>query len=152
MVTEIIDFYSGPFSNFALSPFLAADEWERLHTYPTCEHYFAAWKAANQNGHDWVLAAPYPGGAKARGHRIQLRDDWESIKFDVMVEGLRQKFTLAEFRTQLLTTGDALLREDSPTDFVWGYRNNGLNLLGKALMQVRHEIRNGLTSAKTNRK
>lgn len=56
---------------------------------------------------------------------------------------------------QLLETGDAVLVEASPLDKIWGIglaRDNadasnpkkwkGLNLLGKALMAVREDLRN----------
>lgn len=138
---HIIEFYGGPFSNFARSPFIAQDQWGGQNRYPTNEHYFQAWKATTPYTHQFLLRAKTPKEVKKRGGLVTLRNDWEEIKYNVMVEGLRHKFTLDQFRTKLLETGDAQIREDSPTDFVWGYRNNGLNLLGRALMQVRREIR-----------
>lgn len=142
---ETVDFYGGPFSNFAHSPFVASDRWGRLHRYETVEHYFQAAKTITEKDHDYVIDTKKggvgPGEAKTRGQKIKLRDDWEDVKYEVMLEGLRYKFALDPFKTQLLETGHKELREDSPTDFIWGYRNSGLNLLGKALMQVRKEIR-----------
>lgn len=148
-----VDFWGGPLSNFARSLFKAQDTWGREHSYPTVEHYFAAWKATTPEDHDLVLYGtpdvdgsrpmhfPTPAEAKQTGRTIALRPDWEDIKYDVMLEGLRHKFQLPYYKEQLLATGDRLIREDSPTDFEWGYRNNGKNLLGKALMQIRDEIK-----------
>ncbi|MCY3414471.1 MAG: NADAR family protein [Candidatus Heimdallarchaeota archaeon] len=42
----------------------------------------------------------------------------------------------------LLSTGDEEIYEDNPTDFIWGHRNQGLNLLGKALMEIREVLKN----------
>ena len=63
-----------------------------------------------------------------------------------MLTGLRVKFAHPEWRAELLATGVDDIAEDSPTDFIWGIRDasggfTGRNLLGKALMRVRHEIR-----------
>jgi len=135
------DFYGGPFSNFADST-IFIDVGFGTKSYPTVEHAFQAAKAVTLEEHDQVRSAPGPGYAKMQGREIKLRDDWERVKYDVMLECLRAKFALPSFKGRLLSTGDRELREDSPTDFVWGYRNNGQNLLGKALMQIREELRN----------
>jgi ribA/ribD-fused uncharacterized protein len=70
----------------------------------------------------------------------ELRPDWEEIKFDIMLKGLRAKFhqnhQLLEI---LLNTGDATIHENSPTDMIWGIL--GEDKLGKLLMQVREELR-----------
>lgn len=136
-----VDFYGGPFSNFAPCVFGAEDEWGRTCMYRTTEHYFQAWKATTPHDHDLVRAAQGPDIAKQIGRVITLRPDWEEIKYDVMLFALRAKFMMPNYRRELLATGNREIREDSPTDFVWGYRNGGQNLLGKALMQVRDEIR-----------
>jgi hypothetical protein len=60
----------------------------------------------------------------------------------VMLSALRAKFTQhPELRDLLVSTSDWPIFEDSPTDRVWGYRDGGLNLLGKALMQIRAELK-----------
>ena len=79
--------------------------------------------------------------AKQIGRNVELRPDWEDVKYDVMLKCLRAKYAIPYFRRQLLSTGYKEIREDSPTDRVWGWRDGGQNLLGKALMQVRAEIR-----------
>lgn len=139
------DFYGGPFSNFLPSRIYFDHPWEpgRKISYRTVEHYFQAAKATNKSDHDWVAFVESPTISKMRGRKIQLRTDWEDVKYEVMLEGLRRKFQIPHLRDQLLETGDKIIREDSPTDFEWGYRNNGQNLLGKALMQVREEIIDG---------
>jgi len=67
--------------------------------------------------------------------------DWESKKVDVMLSGLRTKFTNPKLRERLLATGDAVLHEDNPDDPYWGLGDgSGKSMLGKLLMQVREEI------------
>lgn len=83
-----------------------------------------------------------PLAAKKAGRKVELRPDWEKIKFSVMKSALHQKFRQnPDLLLALMETGEAVLHEDSPYDFVWGWRNNGQDLLGKALMEVRAEIR-----------
>lgn len=136
-----VDFYGGPFSNFAPCVFGAEDEWGRTCMYRSVEHFFQAWKATTPEDHDYVRTGSGPQDAKDRGRKIKLRSDWEEIKYNIMVFGLRAKFMMPEYKRRLLETGNREIREDSPSDFIWGYRNNGQNLLGKALMQVRAEIK-----------
>lgn len=129
-------FYGGTFSNFTKSSFTYAGQ-----TYKTVEHFFQTRKTLDNVEREKIRTAKTPGEAKRLGRRCTLRPDWESIKFNMMLEGLRAKFTqhggMAE---ELKATGTQELCEDSPTDFIWGWRNNGKNLLGKALMQVRKEL------------
>lgn len=91
-----------------------------------------------------------PSEAKRAGRRVTLREDWESIKYDLMVAVLEAKFTQnKELGEVLKSTGDATIVEDTT-----GWHDNlcgscscprcdgitGQNLLGKALMQVRDEL------------
>jgi ribA/ribD-fused uncharacterized protein len=84
-----------------------------------------------------------PGEAKHLGRRIPLRPDWEHIKYEVMLVGLKAKFTQhAHLKELLLSTGTAAIHENRP-DPVWGGGPNypkGKDLLGKALMRVRAAI------------
>ncbi len=136
------DFYGGPLSNFAYSPVTFQHPFDPDHnaTYPTVENMYQAWKATNALDHDRIATEPNTWTAKMLGNRIQLRGDWEEVKYEVMLAGLREKFKIPVYREALLATGDDWIREDSPTDFIWGYRNGGLNLLGLALMVVRDEL------------
>lgn len=144
MSDDPIDFYGGPFSNFAASPIEMNVGWG-FHEYPTVEHAFQAAKAVTDDDHQEIRMAPSPSIAKTIGRRIKLRPDWEEMKYEIMLDLLRAKFAIPYFRSELLATGDREIREDSPTDRVWGARDGGQNLLGKALMQVRSEIREGTT-------
>jgi len=110
------------------------------HEYATVEHAFQAAKATTEWQHHAVRACGTPGFAKQAGRQVTLRPDWEEVKYDIMVKCLREKFKIKMFKRELLSTGHRELREDSPTDFEWGARNSGKNLLGKALMQIRQEL------------
>jgi N-glycosidase YbiA len=111
----------------------------------TVEHFFQAHKTVRPEDHAAVAEAPSPRDAKRLGRRVRLRDDWEDVKQQVMLDGLRLKFALPKFRQALLATGDRPIMEDSPHDFEWGARDPdggwaGQNLLGQLLEQVRGEL------------
>ena len=139
-------FWRGPFSNFAPSPItLDCPHSHVPRTYATVEHYFQACKATSLEDHLQVANASDAKAAKRAGRVVRLRDDWEEIKYDVMVTALREKFAAEPYRSKLLRTGASFIAEDSPYDFEWGVRDrdggyNGQNLLGRALMQVRTEL------------
>lgn len=139
----MIDRFDGEYaflSNYSASPFRVD-----YVLFPTMEHYFQANKADNQNDYLRIAYAPTPGEAKRLGRKIQLRPDWEKIKDNIMLTGLRKKFADPELRNLLLATGDEELVEGNYWgDTYWGVCNGvGQNKLGKLLMQVREEIKNG---------
>jgi ribA/ribD-fused uncharacterized protein len=164
-------FYGGPFSNFVGGPILlhpayqGVDAFKGPQHFPNVEVYYQSAKAADKYGFFAVIDAYEDTGdtwaAKAAGQQVSLREDWEEIKYQIMMRGLRAKFSNPELRfgkvkegdifahtfgEYLLSTGTRFIAEDSPTDFVWGIRDesggmHGRNLLGLALMQVRAELR-----------
>lgn len=125
-------------SNFWHSPF----EYEGI-TYPTNEHFFQAMKSQLPAERKIIAAAVTPGQAKRFGRQCVLRPDWERVKDEVMLTGLRIKFSNPTLRTQLIMTGDEELVEGNWWgDTYWGVCNGvGKNRLGKLLMQVREEIK-----------
>lgn len=140
----MIDRFDGEYaflSNYSASPF-------RIDyvLFPTMEHYFQANKADNQNDYLHIANAPTPGEAKRLGRKIQLRPDWEKIKDNVMLTGLRKKFADPELRSLLLATGDEELVEGNYWgDTYWGVCNGvGQNKLGQLLMEIREEIKNNI--------
>jgi ribA/ribD-fused uncharacterized protein len=134
-----------PFSNFYPSP-AAFEDIE----YPTSENAFQAAKTLDIVQRK-LFEGISPGEAKSYGRRVDLRSDWEDVKFSVMVEVLKSKFFRdATLISMLCDTGDALIVEDTTGwhDNEWGdctcpkcVSKEGKNLLGKALMEVRAEIR-----------
>jgi len=74
------------------------------------------------------------------GRKVDLREDWETVKIDVMRDVLKSKFSLnSELREKLIATGDVELIEGNHwNDRFWGVcRGKGQNHLGKLLMELR---------------
>jgi len=87
-----------------------------------------------------------PGAARRLGRKTLLRDDWEAVKYSVMMEVLRSKFQDTELWSLLIETGADIIVENTTGwhDNVWGNcecpkcaDEEGRNLLGKALMELR---------------
>ena len=156
---ERIDYFRGQYnflSNFYHSPFKASlygtatifnSALELV--FNTNEHYFQASKATTFKEAKEVANARTPRHAKHLGNAIDARSDWDEIKLNVMLAGLRYKFAIPVLRDKLLATGDILLYEGNTwNDRYWGvtiYHSQrvGENHLGRLLMQVREELQIG---------
>ena len=105
-----------------------------------------------------ILKETNPGKIKAYGGKRHLKtfDDkaWDKVKAHYMETALLLKFHQNEhLKKHLLSTGNDILYEASPSDKIWGIgfgikqaltipkEQYGQNLLGKTLMKVRDEIR-----------
>ena len=149
-------------SNFSSSLFQAAPygveivntEDEYSLKFPTVEHYFQASKAIRFTDAVTISKARTCRHAKTLGKNTILRTDWEEVKNDVMLAGLRYKFALPSFGRLLKATGDAeLIEGNSWNDRYWGCSpvtdgdGNvtwvGENHLGRLLMVVRSELKKG---------
>ena len=86
-----------------------------------------------------------PSEAKKLGRKVKLRSDWEQVKDQIMYELVFKKFSTAELWYQLNTTANEELVEGNWwNDRYWGVcRGTGENKLGKILMRVREELREG---------
>lgn len=129
-------------SNFYFSPMIIDNV-----VYTTNEHFFQAMKSLNPKERQAIVLAPTPGKAKRLGRKVSLRKDWEDIKEEIMLTGLRHKFSNPELRKKLLATGNEELIEGTTWhDNYWGICDceacggQGKNRLGKLLMQVREEL------------
>jgi ribA/ribD-fused uncharacterized protein len=128
-------------------------------SYASAEHFMMAAKArlcGDAEAVEEILAAPHPGAAKELGRQVRGFDEqrWAEHRFDVVVAANMAKFGQhRELRDFLAGTGSRVLVEASPRDRVWGIglaadderavspgRWPGLNLLGFALMEVRHQL------------
>lgn len=131
----------GDFSNFSHHSFVVDDLF-----YRTSEHYYQSKKFLHMENQRLVIDCESPRMAADTGRRpdLPLREDWESIKDEVMFKALQLKFgSYEELKILLLSTGDQLIQEDNPYDEYWGTGKEGLgkNKLGALLMLLRHEIR-----------
>lgn len=112
--------------------------------YSSVEHAYQASKTLDLEYRRMIRNAISPVKAKSLGKVVPIRPAWEDIKVDIMRELIRQKFSQNYFKQKLLATGDQTLVEGNYWgDTFWGtdLQGNGLNWLGKILMEVRDEIK-----------
>lgn len=98
----------------------------------------------------------HPAVAKKLGRAVKPYNDkkWRAVRYPVMIDVLKSKFSHPELKQQLLDTGDRILVEASPFDAIWGVKMDmndprirnpklwrGENLLGCALMEVRQQLK-----------
>ena len=154
---KYIFFYGSAYSQWAMRDILIGGE-----TYNCNEQYMMAKKA--ELFHDDVarraiMMSSNPASQKSWGKRVKNfdKDEWEAIARDVVYEANYAKFTQHEdFREQLLSTGDKIIVEGSPTDCIWGIGMScddpgildpknwrGTNWLGEAIMKVREQLLKG---------
>lgn len=85
--------------------------------------------------------------AKELGRNVNLRADWEAVKYSIMEDIVRAKFNYnPSLKTLLLNTeGAELIEGNSWNDTYWGVCNGvGENKLGKILMSLRMEFASDL--------
>jgi len=153
-MSEFHFFWSGPFSQWAKSPFTL----EGIE-FNTCEQYMMYKKAelfGDIDSAKKILSTKNPNEQKGYGRLIKPFDDekWMEVAYDVVVEGNRAKFIQnSHFLAELEKTKGKILVEASPYDRRWGIgmsandpdvedptKWRGDNLLGKAVTQVRIEL------------
>jgi ribA/ribD-fused uncharacterized protein len=145
MTTQpILEFFG---ENRFLSNFYPAElVWDGI-IWPSAEHAYQAAKVLDREERLRFSRMRTPSEAKKSGKTLVLRDDWEEVKYDIMLEIVRAKFKQnPDMRARLLATGDAHLEEGNNWhDRTWGVcppgSNIGLNYLGEILMTVREELR-----------
>lgn len=112
--------------------------------YRSNEHFYQAMKTLDKGSRTSVSLHPKKG-LKQYAKTLELRPDWEDIKYKVMLFGLRYKFSMHNpwHRQNLINTGDDYISEGNWWgDTYWGVdikTGVGENMLGKLLMQVRGE-------------
>jgi len=130
------------FSNFFYAPIIIDGK-----EYTTNEHYFQSAKFLNKYYAERIRLAKTPVIAKKMGasRDFPIHPDWDTRRIDVMRRAVYAKFTQhKELKKLLLSTGDAILIEDSPTDYFWGCGKDksGKNMLGQILMETREKLKN----------
>jgi ribA/ribD-fused uncharacterized protein len=155
---------NGVISKNCLSQWWCNDDWKPLFKhegidYPTAEHWMMAEKARIFGDHkteNEIIKSSDAFAAKELGKKVRnYRESvWRSKRTDVVIKGNILKFSQNEkLKDFLINTGDSILVEASPYDYIWGvglketqsvinnpYMWKGLNLLGFSLMEVRDKI------------
>lgn len=110
--------------------------------YPSVENAFQAAKTL-----DLKRRKPFESytsfDAKKYGHQLDIREDWEDVKLDIMYQLVKDKFTNnSNLEVLLVMTKDHELVEGNTWgDVFWGVcKGKGENHLGKILMRVRDEL------------
>lgn len=135
--------------------------WEGV-TLPSAEHGMMLAKArlfGDEEIAAKILATSAPDAAKRLGRKVRgfNTDKWEGAREDIVTSVNVAKFGQDPERlAYLLSTGDCVLIEASPSDTIWGIglaesdpraksplEWRGLNLLGFALMRARGVLRGG---------
>lgn len=168
---ENIEFYDpknayGEFSNYFASSVTIDNV-----RYPTTEHYYQAQKFLGKGANDrsleyakTIIKQNTPNKAKILASQkvqggykwkvelnviirqypdVKIREDWESIKDNVMRVAVLHKFIQHDkLKELLLKTGDLGIVEHSKDNY-WGdgLNNSGLNMLGKILVETRELLR-----------
>jgi ribA/ribD-fused uncharacterized protein len=135
-----------------LSNFANVDIVYRGFPYQSVER---AYQAEKNDSVRWKMFCGCPlnpeGLIKKLSRSQPLRSDWEEIKVQVMLDCLRLKFKDEYYRKKLIATGDMEIIEGNYwKDRYWGIclrstPPKGQNILGKLIMQVREEIRSGIS-------
>lgn len=144
-MTDEINFWTKRHEYGFMSNFYVAHQVVDGKDYQTNEHWYQSQKYIDGSKEgEWtaeqVRKQPTASHAYWAGRRTEgMRPDWEQVKVEVMLKGLRAKFQQnKDLADKLLATGDAVIHEDSPHDMFWGKK--GQDMLGKLLMQVREEL------------
>lgn len=96
-----------------------------------------------------IINARSPMTAKmnAKKHSEYIRDDWDSIKVQIMrwCLSLKLSFNYTKFASLLLSTGNKPIVEHSKKDIYWGAKIEndkivGINALGRLLMELREKV------------
>lgn len=144
-------FLTGPFSNFAYSPFiLDGIKWENT------EAAFMFYKALHfkdNESMEKIKNETNPYKAKQLGRLVKgyVDSEWDSVRYKYMLKVNMAKYTQnSNLFDSLINTKDLILCEANGKDPIWGcglYADNdkildssnwkGQNLLGKVLMEIR---------------
>ena len=93
--------------------------------------------------------SPMTAKMKSKPYRSQSREDWDTVRTQIMRWCLRVKLAQnwKTFGDLLLATGDRPIVEESRKDDFWGAKQRddgilvGINVLGRLLMELRMELR-----------
>ena len=114
-------------------------------SYETSEHFYQAMKTKDPTLRKQIAAHPLKG-LKKFANTIDLREDWVTLKIEVMLYTTRYKYSQHNptLRSRLISTGNEEIQEGNWWgDKFWGVclkTGEGMNRLGHTIMLVRDEI------------
>lgn len=134
-----IDNFSGQYH--FLSNFHPIDVWYQNVIYPSVEHAYQAAKTLDPDTRREVLVLT-AGQSKKWGRTLDIRPDWEQVKYLIMAGLVERKFSDKELGIKLVETHPHELIEGNWWgDKYWGVcKGVGENNLGKILMTVRQQL------------
>lgn len=114
-------------------------------TYRNNEAAFQAQKNHDKN-YRLKLSTMTASESKRQGRRVKLRHDWDEVKYEIMHDLIKLKFSNNEgLKQTLLDTGNRQIVEGTwHNDRIWGIDLStgiGTNWLGEILEKVREELR-----------
>ncbi|MBO4746183.1 MAG: NADAR family protein [Alphaproteobacteria bacterium] len=139
-------YFLSPLSAFPIKMVVDGQEY----VFPTVEHYYQAMKFyANDSRFCNILKLENPDDArlltKTPEYKVNRRTGFDDMKFDIMEQGLRAKFTQNQDAAKLLlTTGDAILVKSCAVCYKCGFGRGGNNRMGQMLMQIRDELKRAI--------
>lgn len=140
IISEFVEKYTF-LSNFYYSEIKYQDK-----IYKTSEHLYQSLKTLNTEEQEMIRMCYNPSDAKKAGRKVNIRNDWDSIKDNTMMMCLKLKFNQNQIlQKKLIDTYPALLIETNYWhDNYWGncickrcQDIEGINTLGKLLMKLR---------------
>jgi N-glycosidase YbiA len=91
----------------------------------------------------------HPAQSKKLGKTVELREDWDQVKDDVMLYALRKKFANVPWKQRLLDYNKPIVEYNYWHDNYWGHclcdnctSKQHINKLGQLLNQVKQELEN----------
>lgn len=113
--------------------------------FTSVEHAYMSAKSDSADWKDFCQKEMSAGLVKKRSRYIQLVNNWENIKVDIMRECISQKFEHPFLKEKLLATGNVHIQEGNMwNDKFWGVclkTNKGQNILGKLIMEKREQLK-----------
>ena len=124
--------------------------------YPSVEHAYQAAKFLDLTHQQEIRNVATPNQSKKVARKLEAagyrRKDWDEVKVNIMRGLLREKFSqLPEQLVLFATENEELVEGNWWGDKFWGQCPIGVgeNWLGKLLMELRTDLRNGIESAKS---
>lgn len=111
--------------------------------YFSVENFYQAMKTKDRETRI-KIAAMSPFESKSFARNIEIREDWEDVKIEVMRYGLTHKFSNNyKWKYRLIDYGKPIIEWNNWKDTFWGkciFTKDGENNLGKLLTELREKL------------